>query len=407
MATKFLVILLVGLSAGIAVAREKPAGAPPLPAKLFESAEAKRAAAEYHVKYIAYRKQRDAYEKKASAYWDLVEGKRAERRKKRANGQPVELSDYVLDQPPAYSGPAAPTPPPAPPLKRRPKTKQVKAEPLPVVADFLRHAKARFQFAPKRPATEMDYKRAYARAALAGGISKEQAVRIYGFEAGGNGTYDVQAGLESKRPGAKPISTALGYNQLLIANTIGIMSEHGSIMAAKLEERAKAAKPERRKELTRKSAALRRMMKFARSIPYRWSAHVKAAETPKGRALHALNLDVDVGPMLQTQKLLDSVKFLRMKGHERPVSAAELEMMNLMGDGNGFDVVTMPAAIRDKVPTSNFFQRGGYERNPVASRNNVVAALLAAMEKRMEQQATLDGAKQLDAAFQEALRSTD
>ena len=157
MATKFLLILFVGLSAGIAVAREKPPAAPPLPEKLFESAEAKRAAAEYHVKYIAYRKQRDAFEKKASAYWDLVEGKRAERRKKRANGQQVELSDYVLDQPPAYSGPSAPTAAaPAPPLKRRPKTRQVKAEPLPVVADFLRHAKARFQFQPKKPATEMD-----------------------------------------------------------------------------------------------------------------------------------------------------------------------------------------------------------------------------------------------------------
>ena len=406
MATKCLVVSFLALSAGIAVAREKPPAAPPLPAKPFESAEAKRAAGEYHVKYIAYRKQRDAYEKNASAYWDLVEGKRAERRKKRASGQPVELSDYVLDQPPAYRGPPAPIPPPSP-VKRLAKTKKAKAEPLPVVADFLRHAKARFQFKPKTPATEMDYKRAYARAALAAGISKEQAVRIYGFEAGGNGLYDVQAGLESKRPGAKPISTALGYNQLLIANSIGILAEHGSAMAAKLEELAKAAKPDRRKELARKAATLSRMAKFARGLPYRWSAHVKAAETPKGRALHALNLDIDVGPMLQAQKLLNSVKFLRMKGHERPPSAAELEMMNLMGDGNGFDVVTMPAAIRDKVPTSNFFQRGGYERNPVASRNNVVSALMTAMEKRMEQQATLDGAKQMDAAFQEALQGTE
>lgn len=406
MATKVLAVLLVCLAAGGAAAREKPQGAPPVPPKLFESAEAKRAAAEYHAKYIAYRKQRDAYEKKASAYWDLVEQKRAERRKKRANGQAVELNDYVLDQPPVYAGPPVPTPPPSL-IKRGPKTKQAKAEPLPVVADFLRHARTRFQFKPKTPATEMDYKRAYARVALAAGISKEQAVRIYGFEAGGNGAYDVQAGLESKKPGAKPISTALGYNQLLIANTIGILAEDGSAMADTLQDRAKAAKPERRAELNRKAAALRRMAKFARSVPYRWSAHVKAAETPKGRALHALNLDIDIGPMLQTQKLLDSLKFLRMKGHERPPSAAELEMMNLMGDGNGFDVVTMPAAIRDKVPTSNFFQRGGYERNPVASRNNVVSALMTAMEKRMEQQATLDGAKQMDAAFQEALRSTD
>jgi hypothetical protein len=31
--------------------------------------------------------------------------------------------------------------------------------------------------------------------------------------------------------------------------------------------------------------------------------------------------------------------------------------------------------LRDKVPTSNFFQRGGYERNPIARRTGTVAAL--------------------------------
>ena len=70
MATRFLIILLAGLSAGMAAARGEAQDVPPLPPKLFESAEAKRAAGEYHVKYLAYRKQRDAYEKKASAYWD-------------------------------------------------------------------------------------------------------------------------------------------------------------------------------------------------------------------------------------------------------------------------------------------------------------------------------------------------
>jgi hypothetical protein len=397
-------VLLLSVSAGVACASE--AAAPPLPANPFESPEARRAAAEYQAKYAAYRHQRDAYEKKAAAYWDLVERKRAERRAKRAGGDAVELADYVLDQPPVYTGPPAPVRPPV--LRKTPaKTKPVKVEPLPVVADFLRHAKMRFQFKPKTPATEMDYKRAYARTALAAGISKEQAVRIYGFEAGGNGSYDVQAGLEAKRPNAKPISTAIGYNQLLVPNTIGILAEHGADMADRLEDKAAAAKPDRRNELKRKADALRRMARYARGLPFRWSAHVKAAETPKGRAVHALNLDVDIGPMLQTHKLLDSLKFLQVKGYDRPVSAAELEMMNLMGDGSGFEVVTMPAAIRDKVPTANFFQRGGYERNPVASRNNVVATLLAAMEKRMEQQATLDGAKQLDAAFQEALQATE
>ena len=46
--------------------------------------------------------------------------------------------------------------------------------------------------------------------------------------------------------------------------------------------------------------------------------------------------------------------------------------MNLTGDGNGFDMVMMPQAMREQVPTSNFFQRGGYERNGIARRTSVV-----------------------------------
>ena len=73
--------------------------------------------------------------------------------------------------------------------------------------------------------------------------------------------------------------------------------------------------------------------------------------------------------------------FARRKGLDRELTAAELEMMNLTGDGNGYDMVTMPEAMRDSVPTSNFFQRSGYERNPVASRNNVVSALCSSRTK--------------------------
>jgi hypothetical protein len=74
-------------------------------------------------------------------------------------------------------------------------------------------------------------------------------------------------------------------------------------------------------------------------------------------------------------------------------------MMNLTGDGNGFDMVSMPQAIRPQVPTSNFFARSGYERNSVAIRNNVVSALLAATDKKMDIEAELPGARDLAAAF--------
>ena len=112
-----------------------------------------------------------------------------------------------------------------------------------------------------------------------------------------------------------------------------------------------------------------------------------------------MNLDIDVGPMLQTQKLMTSVVFARRKGYNGALSAADLELMNLTGDGNGFDMVTMPAAMRDQVPTANFFQRGGYQRNPVAIRHNVVAKLVAAMNAVMDREIKLQGAQDLAAAF--------
>ena len=141
------------------------------------------------------------------------------------------------------------------------------------------------------------------------------------------------------------------------------------------------------------------MVAFARSVPDDWSEHEKLGDTPQGWAVHAMVLDIDVGPMLQTHKLLTSVMFARSKGYNRPLTAAELEMMNLTGDGTGLDMVTMPLAMREQVPTSNFFQRSGYERNPVAIRNNTVAKLLAVTDVRMDSNSHLPGARDLAAAF--------
>jgi hypothetical protein len=198
---------------------------------------------------------------------------------------------------------------------------------------------------------------------------------------------------------AKAITTALGYNQLLSTNTVGLLAEHGDRFIKALKTKAASLTGDAKLKLERKIAVLARMVAFSRSVPNAWSEHEKIANTPHGLGVHALNLDVEVGPMLQTHKLLDSVVFARRKGHHAPLSAAELEMMNLTGDGNGFDMVTMPPAMRDKVPTANFFQRGGYERNPVAIRNNTVAKLMAATNARMDRGVALQGAKDLAAAF--------
>ena len=341
-----------------------------------------------------YRRKLKEYEEARApvdAYWNSIAEKRRGRNAKRRAGQQVTLDDYVLTQPPVYRGPPKPVDPSAP----EPGPRERKA--IPMVPDLIHAASDHFQFTPQRPAADADFKRAYARVAAAAGLTREQAVRIYSFETGGNGNYDMQSGYRG--PGTRPISTAIGYNQLLTTNSVELFAEQGDAILKALQEKAATLSGAARKAMDAKIAVTKKMVAFARSVPDTWSEHEKLADTEKGWALHAMVLDIDVGPHLQTHKLLTSVIFARVKGYTRPLSAAELEMMNLTGDGTGLDMVTMPQAMRVQVPTSNFFQRGGYERNPVASRNNTVAKLLAITDERMDANSAKPGAQELAAAF--------
>ena len=353
-----------------------------------------QAIADYRRKLREYEQARAAFEEEAGAYWSAISEKRKGRNAKRRERQTIALNDYVLTQPPLYSGPKRPVNP-EPEEEKPPRERK----PLPVVADFLKAAADHFQFVPQRPAAEVDFKRAYARYALAAGLTREQAVRVYSFETGGNGNYDMQSGLSASRPGSRAISTAIGYNQLLTTNSVELLAEQGHELIRELTARAANLSGAPRKAMDHKLAVLKKMVAFSRTVPDTWSEHEKLANTPQGWAVHAMVLDIDVGPMLQTHKLLTSVIFARAKGYNRPLSAAELEMMNLTGDGTGLDMVTMPQAMREQVPTSNFFQRGGYERNPVAIRHNTVAKLLAVTDERMDFNSNKPGAKELASAF--------
>ncbi len=317
------------------------------------------AVAQYHRALEAYNKAQQAYAAETGAYWNAIAEKRHARWHKRAANEPISIDDYVLVQPPVYTGPPRPRDP----------LKPDEAEPrhriyVPVVADFLTAAQREFKFVPRLPQSEGEFKRAYAAAALGAGLTRDQVLRIYSFEATGNGSYDVQAGLEYGRHGPA-ITTALGYNQLLATNSVEIMAESGRHMIDHLAARAAQLPDGAKATLAAKIAIVRRMIDFARSVADDWYQHEVLAGTTKGLGLHAMNLDVDVGPLLQTQKLMDSVVYARRKGFAGTLTAAELEMMNLTGDGSGFDMVTMPPAWRDKVPTANFFLRGGYRDNPV------------------------------------------
>jgi hypothetical protein len=355
-----------------------------------------QAIAEYRRKLREYQEARAAFEQEAGAYWSSIYEKRRGRNAKRREHQAIALDDYVLTQPPVYDGPKRPVDPsPEPSEPSEPRLRKS----IPVVADLLRAASEHFQFAPQRPASEVEFKRAYARVASAAGLTREQAVRVYSFETGGNGNHDMQSGLSASRPGSRAISTAIGYNQLLTTNSVELLAEQGPEILGALTAKAAQLSGDPRRKMDHKIAVLKRMVGFARSVPDEWAQHEKLGDTPQGWALHAMVLDIDVGPLLQTHKLLTSVIFARAKGYQRPLTAAELEMMNLTGDGTGLDMVTMPIAMREQVPTSNFFQRSGYERNPVAIRHNTVAKLLAITDSRMDSNSQLPGAKELAAAF--------
>ena len=385
-----LALLLIGPQAAVGAAVW-----PGAPANAMAQAVSPQAIVEYRRRLQQYLQAREAFEQQAGTYWNAIAEKRRGRNAKRREHQAIALDDYVLTQPPVYDGPKRPVNP-LPTEEPEPGRRGRKY--IPVVADLLKAAAEQFQFTPQRPASEIEFKRTYARYASAAGLTREQAVRVYSFETGGNGNHDMESGLSASRP-AHAISTAIGYNQLLTTNSVELMAEQGPELIRALTAEAAPLPGASRQAMDHKIAVLKRMVALARSVPDEWAAHERLADTPQGWAIHAMVLDRDVGPMLQTHKLLTSVIFARAKGYTRPLTAAELEMMNLTGDGTGLDMVTMPQALREQVPTANFFQRSGYERNPVAIRHNTVAKLLAVTDARMDSNSNLPGARDLAAAF--------
>src|SRR5258708_7090638 len=154
---------------------------------------------------------------------------------------------------------------------------------------------------------------------------------------GGNGNHASQSGFH----GSYAISSAIGYNQLLTTNTVELLAEQGPEFIKLLNEKAAGLSGPARLAMERKVAVLKKMVALARSVPDEWAQHEKIGDSPQGWALHAMVLDIDVGPMLQTHKLLTSVIFARAKGYMRPLTAAELEMINLTGHGTGLHTLTI------------------------------------------------------------------
>lgn len=318
------------------------------------------------------------------AYWSHVDKKRESRRTRKRQRQVLTAADYVLDQPPAFTGPAL-----APHLAKRwqafqKEREQVDPPPareaIATVDDFVENARRHYGFVAER-ISERAFKERYAREARALGISGDQVVRVYALETGGLGTADMQAGIHPISKKGIPISTALGYAQLLAANSINELSRHGAGFVGRLRALAAREVPgsDRQRRLVAKSKALERMVKKARAIPYVWSRHVAFSKTDVGGGIHAINLDGDIGPWLQVIKLKGLKETAAKAGRDR-LTGAEIELMNLAGPGTGLEM--MEPAGRG-VPTTNFFARAAYYRNTIV-RGKTSAELLKALDERME-----------------------
>ena len=390
--SRILLPLTLPLLATVALAQEPVRSTAP---QSTASVTGPQAMADYRRRLRDYTTAWQSFDATATAYWSEITDKRRARLSKRRSGHEITFDDYVLTQPPVYNGPPRPIDPSAPD-KPPPLPSYMKY--VPTIPEMLASAQKYFQFAPQR-ASESEFKRAYARAVAAEGVPRDLAVRLYAFETGGIGTYDVQSGLLNARPGAKPLSAAIGYNQLLITYTMHLLADQGEDFVRALHAKAAGLAGNQREAMNAKIAVLRRMIAFARTVPNDWNSQEKLGETQQGWGVQPLLLDIDVGPLLQARKLTGSIRYARARGYRDPLTAAELQMMNLTGDGSGLDIITMPQAMRERVPTANFFQRRGYERNSVASRNNTVAKLLAVTDARMDAAVQQPGARELAASF--------
>lgn len=345
-----------------------------------------------------YESHRAAFDRQADRYWALAVAKRKERQAKKRAGGTLTLEDYVLEQPPVYQGPelAADLKAKLAKLVKRldPKSEARPPKPLPALPEILQAASDVYGFVPER-VSESEFRRRFVAEAIAAGLRKDQVVRVYALETSGNGTYHLISGTHPVTGKGKPISSAIGYVQLLHANTVGMLREQGRRLIARLRARASAeADGARRRAIEAKIAVVRRMIHDAKGAGQTWAEHYAFGGTAQGLGIHALNLDVDIGPWLQIMKLDDLRKLAEKKGLGR-VTGAELEMMNLAGPASGLEML-MP--LTRNVPTSNFFERGGYERNSVV-RGRTAGELLAEMDKRIDHWIRQPGAEELSALF--------
>jgi hypothetical protein len=246
---------------------------------------------------------------------------------------------YITEFPPVYAGMDAPrvAPPVAPPASGPIKStgKMPSLQDLYTASKDLNRLATNNKSQPDFNLLELpegDFKKRYAAESVFVGKSfnLDQASianlvkRIYAFEDGGWGTHFTlssmpQALLDDTQKEARlnfhPLSSAIGYNQLLISDTVSDIAQHGGAIAARLDQLA-TDNPARATVLHQKAQMVQELSAELThsSSPAASKKGLKgsAPHLPSRRmeeAIQSLNLDGDIGPVLQSQELYNLLTY--------------------------------------------------------------------------------------------------
>lgn len=213
-----------------------------------------------------------------------------------------------------------------------------------------------------RPVSEKDFKTSFARELLSVGkmhnmdfdATRRLFMGIYAIETGGNGGHDI---VPSNRS-----TSALGYKQLLMPTSMDLIYRYNDQITERLRSLAEAAPPGEREALIQKAEFMAKLKTTLQSEgdkfnPDRPTTDETAkrnfteiansrlptsfhtdTELMKGRhfasAIHALNLDKDIGPIIQSMQMHDLLKDYDSLGVEKSM---QTQIDQMRGEMSRFD----------------------------------------------------------------------
>jgi hypothetical protein len=265
---------------------------------------------------------------------------------------------------------------------------------------------------------EGDFKARYVSEALRVGrqvgfdtsTTKDLVRRIYAFEAGGWGTADTLSGMresmmspesQHQRETLTPASSAVGYNQVIRPTTLHILHRASEKISDRLEQLAEHAPSEERRQALQEKATLVRgvttaMDKAAAGLPDApklydnngaptWKLYAKLVSTDSvvgagltGRqmsnAIHALNLDKDIGPLIQAENLRMLMEFAQ-QNNIRTMLQDRVKTIKTRGkEFDALDPEQKTKAIDEVIQTMKESTNAGFEGDSPEGRAKLAAA---------------------------------